>query len=649
MFYSANLEIDLSQRKIEKKETDRKLIRDFLGGKGINAKILWDRVPPEVDAFSPDNLLIVSTGLLTGTVVPGANRTTVTFKSPMTELHCYSNLGGFFGAEMKSAGYDRIIFSGRSPAPVYLWINNDRVELRDASHLWGKDTFETQRLLKKELNYDDVKILCIGPAGENRVYSASIEHASGSSASRGGAGAIMGDKRLKAVVARGSKDVNLANPVELAKLSQGILDRAGQLWASMERRGPRLIEGYARNGDYGNRGGYVSPELRYQIEHAEQITQDYLARTGDPRVACYNCAYRCHHTYPRPNGDGSLFIKCTSWGAALLCTKLFDMDLALAFYDSIEKHGLDSLAVANQIAFAIDLYQRGILTKEDTDGINLEWKNAEIALSLVEKIARREGIGDLLANGVYRAAQKIGRGAEQYAYHVKKYDQHPFKREGFAALLEAVNDKGNTISLIGPTPETFLERKNKDAFWNLEFFNYPEEFQQYVHTKPDSSGEDYEGTLRFIAYNELTYNLADSLGLCQFWTGRYAPPAINSRSLIVDLISAATGMQIDESELTRIARRVINLGRVYNLRAGLTRADDSLPERYFQIPASPGKWKPDHTLFNKWVDRWYEIKGWDKYGIPTAGTLEEVGLDYVVPELEQRGISVLRSVPVTVS
>ncbi|MDP3880049.1 MAG: aldehyde ferredoxin oxidoreductase N-terminal domain-containing protein, partial [Dehalococcoidales bacterium] len=230
MFYGwagTNLEIDLSSGNIEKKEIDRKIFSTFLGAKGTNARILWDRVPPEVDAFSPENLLIVGAGVLAGTMAPSANRATITYKSPVTDIHSYSVLGGYFAPRLKFAGYDTIILSGKSPTPVYLWIDDDRVELRDASHLWGKNTRETQKILREELEEYEIEILCIGQAGENRVYSASIEHGPGASASRGGAGAIMGDKRLKAIVVHGTRDVNVADPARLVELSQTILERTG--------------------------------------------------------------------------------------------------------------------------------------------------------------------------------------------------------------------------------------------------------------------------------------------------------------------------------------------------------------------------------------------------------------------------------------
>jgi len=229
-----NLEVDLSQGSIEKEETDSGLDETYLGGKGTNARILWDRVPPDIEPFSPDNLLIFGTGVLTGTLVPSANRAIITFKSPVTGMHSHSAMGGFWGAELKRAGYDTIIIRGKAATPVYLWVNDDKVELRDASHLWGKGTHETQRLIREELANDNVQTVCIGPAGENKVYAASIEHSIGVSASRAGVGAIMGDKNLKAIVVYGTKDVNIAKPAELVELCDQILSRTDRVREVLE-------------------------------------------------------------------------------------------------------------------------------------------------------------------------------------------------------------------------------------------------------------------------------------------------------------------------------------------------------------------------------------------------------------------------------
>lgn len=639
-----NLEIDLSRGKVEKRQSDPRLAEMYLGGKGTNAKILWDRVPPEVEPFSPGNLLIFGAGVLTGTIVPGANRICITFRSPVTNTQMYSVLGGFFGAELKHAGYDAIVISGKSPAPVYLWINDGQVEIRDASHLWGKDTRETQRLIQEELKNSKVQVACIGQAGENKVYAASIEHSTGASASRAGVGAVMGDKRLKAIAVYGTKDVNVANTSRLIELCDQIMARAAPVRTkALENLSNFLIGPFIHGGTY----GYLSadenfpPELQREIAKAAATNKDFIDKFRAREVACYNCGLRCKHVYPRPDG-GHSFIKCGSWVTPLIASRVIDWSYAIEFYNRCEKYGLDSKATGNYITFLMNLYQNGILTREDTDGIHLEYGNREIVLSLVDKIALRQGIGTLVANGIHNAASKIGRGAEEYFYHTKKLELGNYEPlfSAVAALRQAVSDKadmvglGNSlVSMYWPRP-----REEREAYIKSGFFQYPKEFEKYFLSDYDRTGADYEGLVQFLAYDHEMYAFADSMGLCMFWMGFWGYPPINSRALIADLISSVTGMDMDEARATKIARRTVNLIRAYMVREGIRRKDDSVPEMFFQRTPHPPAQTLDHDRFNKWIDRYYEIKGWNSEGIPTRETLAALDLDYVIEDLRQRGI-----------
>ncbi|MDP3879968.1 MAG: aldehyde ferredoxin oxidoreductase N-terminal domain-containing protein [Dehalococcoidales bacterium] len=642
-----DIEVNLSRGSIEKVQTDLALVEDFLGGKGKNVKILWDRVPAGVDAFSPDNLLIISAGALVGTMAPAANRTTITFKSPIIDTHCYSILGGYFAAELKFAGYDSLVFSGKSPTPVYLLIDNDRVELRDASHLWGKDTHETESILREELKDDRIEIMCVGPAGENRVYTASIQHGVGASASRGGAGAVMGDKKLKAIAVRGTKDVNVANPARLSELCQSIRDRTGPVGTHLfDRFGYSRIQRYARGVDYGYGNKPLPPELQHSLKRMGDTAQNFINRKADRRVDCYNCGLRCIHAYPLPDGDYA-YIKCSNLVQALRCTRILDLDFGVTFYYWCERYGLDAKAITSQIHLAVKLYENGILTREDT-GMHLEWENPEVALSLMKQIAHRQGIGDVLADGVYRAAQRIGRGAEDFVRHIKKLELVPSGRDGergAGALSSAIADKGDSSKLIGSTPDNLWERawegthvpnlEDKEAYLNSEYFQFPGEFKKYISIEEEPADDDYEGICQFIAYNEETFTLSDATGICNYLIGHHGSPPISGRPLIAGLISAATGLDIDEAEATRIARRIINLVKACKVRDGLSRKDDSLTDRRTQ-KASGGD-KPARSLLDRCIDRYYELRGWDNDGIPTSETLVKLGLDDVRQELEQRG------------
>ncbi len=644
MFYGwagGHLEIDLSRGKIEKRETDRKLTEAFLGGKGTNARILWDRVPPEVDAFSPDNLLVVGTGVLTGTMVPSANRTIITFKSPVMGIKYYCAMGGFFGPKLKFAGYDTVIFSGKSPTPVYLWINDDKVELRDASRLWGKDTHETQRLIKEELREDDIETMCIGTAGENRVAVASIEGSSSASASRGGGGAVMGDKKLKAIAVRGTKDINVANGARLFELCDQIFTRSAISW---ERGGKDRWLAAGVDGQRKWASGHfsgVSPDLQQNIESFAKSSADYYTGIHTRDAACFNCALRCKRVYSM-NGR-HMIGKCQYVCAGMVHSRVLDYDFSLKFYDLCQRHGLDDVSLADIIGFAIDLYQRGILTKGDTEGLELEWGKAELVYTLIEKIARREGIGDILADGVYRAARRIGRGAENYAYHTKKLEPLPLDVRGeprLALPIATIDKADRTRGLSGTFGKWEAPLEERKQYLEAGFFQYPKEFEKYFLSEPDLTGVDYEGMVQFVSYNEEILAITDVTGTCFFWTNFWPFPPFNSRHLMADLISCVTGMDIDEAELTEVAQRIIHLVRAYNVREGVSRKGDDMPDLFFEKSPKPPHRQIDRTLFNKWLDRYYELKGWDEEGIPTGETLTESGLDYVRQDLEQREVLV---------
>lgn len=643
----ANLKIDLSSGEIEREQSDPKLLEAYLAGKGTNAKILWDKVPPEVDAFSANNLLIIGVGVLTGTLVPAANRAIITFKSPVTDMHAHCGVGGFFGPELKHAGYDTITISGKSAVPTYLWIRDDHVEIRNAGHLWGKDTWETQRLLREELKEDKVQILCIGPAGENRVYMASIEGSGGVSASRGGVGAIMGDKKLKAIVVRGMKDINIAKESKLIELGEYILNRVG-----LARRDDRrdymgktarlLVKKHVWA--MGHFSGDVAPHVQRKVEDdLDRITRDFTARFKTRNVSCYNCPVGCRWMIPDPYGEHFLVTKCQALSAAMIHSQVIDCDIGLRSYSLCRKYGLDLISVLYCVAFAIGLYREGILTKEDTQGMYLEWGNAEVFLSLVKKIARREGIGDVLANGAYRAAQQISRGAEDYVCHTKKLESLPVDYCGRPdhALPQAISDKADRTRNMSATWFQLwkLPKEDREAYLRSGFFEYPKEYKKHFLADYDPTGVKYEGLCQFLAYDEETFNLADATGCCLFWLLHLPYAPITPRSLLADLTSCATGIDIDEIEATKIARRIMNLVRAYNARAGAGRKDDSIPKIFFgERSRIPPHHQLDYALFNKWLDRYYEIEGWNSDGIPTKETLDKLDLNYVREDLERRGI-----------
>ena len=624
-----SLEIDLTGGKIEKPVCDPEVNEAFLGGRGINTKLFWDRVDPAISPSSPDNLLIFSTGVLTGTSGPGANRTVVTTRSLQTNLLSCSSLGGFWGPELKHAGYDSIIFSGKSDSPVYVGIQNDSVNLFDASHLWGRDVKETQRILRKELNNNRAQILCIGPAGENRVAGASIEHSTGASASRS-VGAVMGDKKIKAIAVFGTKDLHIAHPERFRETCESILKKSEKIKKYLENWSHEVGAGIMNAGVYGNMGSEIS------IKNPGKLHSDFLNEFRNSASTCYNCTLACKYSMSLP-GNRYAFIKCQSWFVFMFATKIQDLAFNLACYHLCERYGLDSVSVARYIGFAIDLYEKGILTKTDTDGMELRFGNRDTAFTLIEKIARREGIGDLLANGLYEAARQIGKGAESYAYHNKKLELSPYALYvPHRAIRAAITDKADITRAGGGILRNALSQPQhwKDAYLQSGFFPYPEALEKYFLSEQAGSTEDYEDFLPVVSYDVDRYALCDCTGICIFWTGFFLYTPILPRDHL-NLIYGATGIALDEIEMMEIAKRLITLTRAYNVRTGLRREDDIVPERYFQKTDSMRFL--DRNKFNKMLETAYALRGWNKEGIPKTRELERLGLDYVKKALEKNG------------
>ena len=510
-------------------------------------------------------------------------------------------------------------------------------------------------MLRQELN-PNAQILCIGPAGENKVYSASIEHGLGVSASRRGGGFVMGDKNLKAIAVRGRKDINIAKPSRLYQLCRQILNRRDpwlQLWN--EHPGFELFH-HLRMGTYGNFRYTGSQEIVDKINHWRSIGEEFK-KGMVKRVSCRNCQMYCRQVYRSADGR-YCGLKCGVYAKPMIAMQIFDGAACIEFYNLCEKYGLDYQAPVNLVAFAIDLYEKGILTKGDTDGMHLEYGNLDVALSLIKKIAFREGIGDILADGMYRAARRIGKGAEDYAVTTKKLEVRNEWRfyNPRSALSGAVGDKVDTDRLYPVLPFVSnlcisgLPNVDREAYVKSEFWGHPKELEEYFLNAWEETGHDYEATCRILSYTDEECTIIDALGICHWWTGKWGvPPPITGRAMFAELMSYVTGLDMDESELTKIANRNISLIRSYNVREGLRRKDDAIPEYAFSMepPAylvelkKMGFRRLDRDLFNKQIDLWYLLKGWDREGIPTKATLEKLGLEFVYLELKRRGITAI--------
>jgi len=642
-----NLEIDLSRGNIERVETDPRLTELHLGGLGTNAKILWDRVPPETEPFSPDNLLIFSTGLLVGTPAPGCNRTIVTTYSPQTLLMGYSMMGGFWAPELKYAGYDKVIFRGKSPNLIYVWINNDKVEIRDASHLRGKGAVETAELIRQELKEPNAQVAAIGLAGENRVYMASIEQGR-SSASRLGLGAVMGDKGIKAIAVRGTKDINLARPAEFIKLCNDVLEY-------IKVRAPKLVpevmpilaglgspqemlhtdeKWHTENFMWGNarvrRKDFWNKEIEEKWKEALETVRTRL-------ISCYNCPMKCGAIISVP-GISTYMMKCFSKLTYTMAAFVEDLDFGFKIAQRATEYGVDGFSTPQAMAFGFELKEAGILTDADFAGCPAD--NEGRFYWLLDRIVRREGIGDVLANGTYWAAQQIGKGAEAYAHNnIKKHEQLPLKLgmlNPIYFLMYSTGEKMNITQIEGNFPQApFSTMELKEEFVK-DWVQAPnDKFKKYVldwEMRGERSMPFYppvEACCEIVDWQEKMHHIDDALGLCAGLSSFPLKPPYHIHNLPT-FISSATGIDMDEAGLTQAFNRNRNLVRAVNVRRGLRRADEKPPEDHWK--------KRFPELEEKLLDAYYKFKGWNKDGIPTKESLQELDLGYVAEDLEQRGI-----------
>ena len=628
-----SLEVDLTNGRIEKRVRSAEFEASFLGGKGANAKLFWDRVPPDTPSFSPENLLIFGSGMLTGTFAPAANRAAVTTISPVTHLLTYASIGGFWAAELRYAGYDDIVISGKSPHPVYLWIQNDHVEIRDAHGLWGKDTLETRRLLRKAVHNDRAQVLCIGPAGENKVNMASIEHDYGASASRSGVGAVMGDKKLKAIVVQGTGDIHLARPADFHAACLRILQRIGKLREFVDDYSHQRIATHISGGASGNMGKAI------QWPEAADIHKEVLKSHRIAMPSCSNCPVNCKSAIQLAGG-GQAYVKCLSWVVFALCCKKTDFLFNVECYHLCEKYGLDSISTSKTLAFAMDLYEKGILTASDTGGVPLEFGNADTALFLIDAIARREGIGTVLADGICEAARQIGRGAEAYTFDVKKLETPPYGLFApFSACKLAINDRADGLKQTNAFIQRMMSasREAKEAFIKSGFFPYPKEFEPYVWDPVDHTGSDFERQSHFLAYDGDKTTLADCTGICTYWVGHWLHSPIHMADM-AELVSSSTGTEMDENGAVTVTRRVAHVIRAYHVIQGLRRKDDTVPDKYFRDTPAPPRQTLDRKRFDRTVREYYALRGWNDEGIPTGATLDAAGLTSIRQELERRGL-----------
>jgi aldehyde:ferredoxin oxidoreductase len=617
------LYVDLTEGRIESREMDAALAEGYLGGNGVGARLLWDHVGPEVNPLSSENLLIVAAGPLSGTGLPTSGRVEIIAKSPLTGIYGDSNAGGFFGPELKFAGWDYLVMVGRAPQPVYLHIEDTQVTLCDARHLWGLTTSETETALHNSLGDDKVRTATIGPAGEKRVRFAGIQLTSQRSAARCGLGSVMGSKNLKAIAVRGRQPVPLADRERFRQIARDFRQRlrANPVYPAVHAHGtPGIVSLMNALGRF--------PTKNFQMgsfDQVERITAEALeARAFVRHMACHSCVVACDKLYEIPDGPyaGAAlhsveYETLNAFGANILNA---DLDSILHANQRCDDLGLDTISAGRAISFAMELWERGILTAAETGGLALEWGDMEIALQLVEMMAHRQGFGDLLADGVRRAAEVIGRGAEAYAMHVKG--------------LEIAAQDGRAQKSMGLAHVT--SNRGADhlkAFPTIDETGCPEEAcrrygEQYLPEMADPLATRHKPLL--VRDGEDLGAVVDSIGLCK--SGGTHVMAEIYWADIAAALEAATGMEMSVERLKHIGERIYNLQRCYNARLGITRADDQLPRRFSEEPSPSGNARGQVIDLAPMLDEYYQLRGWDcETGWPTLETLRRLGLEEASP------------------
>lgn len=643
-----NLEIDLSTGNIEKVETDPSWTELYLGGLGTNARILWERVPPEVEAFSPENLLIFSAGLLVGTPAPGANRTIISSISPQNSLMAYSIMGGYWAPQLKYAGYDKIVIRGRSPEWVYLWIKDDKVEIRDASHLRARSTYETAEIIRQELNEPAAEVISIGLAGENRVFFASIETHRGS-ASRLGLGAVMGDKRLKAIAVKGSKDLNIARPATFMEICNQVLEYIQYRLNNPIPGVPPILayigspQEMALHDEEWHLDSFAWGHARYRRKgfwnkEVESKWAQTMENVKQRLISCYNCPVRCAGIIQVP-GFPTYILKCFTKLTYVMAAEADDLDFGFRILARAQHYGVDGFTAPQVLAFACELYDNGILTDQDMPGFPKDKK--ERFFWLLDRIVRREGIGDVLADGVYWAARKIGRGAEAFDHNtIKKHEQVPIKLgmlNPIYYIMWSTGEKANITQIEGQIPQQPMPKEAREDFvkdWIQVPKGKEEKFKRFIlewgeEGKVFPFWPPIDLVCELVEWQETMHYIDDCCGICAGLSSFPIKPPYHIHNL-APLISAGTGLEIDEDGLWERAIRVRNLVRAVNVLRGLRRKDERPPEDHWK------KRFPEYE--QRLLDEYYKYRGWNQEGIPTKETLLRLNLDYAYEEFLRRGI-----------
>jgi aldehyde:ferredoxin oxidoreductase len=630
--------IDLSEGKIESKPIPLDIRKKFLGGRGLDAYLLFNHAPKGCDPLGPDNPLLISGGILTATCASATARTHIMAKSPLTGLLGSANMGGFFAPELAWAGYHHLVITGKAKKPVYLWIHNGTIEIRDASHLWGKTTTETQWAIREEMGDDEIKSAVIGQAGENLVRYANVMTGIKNAAGRTGMGCVMGSKNLKAVAVRGTMDIKIAHPIEALDYNKRFIDQitSAKVNKTQGTLGTPFIWGATNSW-----GGVRTRNFQYnQLENADDIEPERIdeiaTETMGPyhMTGCFGCQIHCRAQYKVPSGpyagkydEGPEYTSQGAFGAEPDCKKA---ETVLTGNHLVNQYGVDNLEIGSIISWAMELFELGIITTKETDGLDLQFGNDEALLEMVHRICQRKGwLGDTLADGGIPASQKIGKNSFDYLIQVKGMSNLHSDERGTPALALNVATASRGSDHLRSRPA-------------IDLYHLPEKVLRKIYSSPipydgplSSEHTEYIGKPWQVFWQQNCYMAVDCLGICKYHTVFLGATLPNFEDW-PKVIYYNTGLEFTPEEIWEIAERCNNMERLFNLREGLEREDlvkgDTLNHRYFDEPLRRGApdiigMTIDRKKFKKMVDEFYEHNGWDKKGVPTPETLRRLGLD----------------------
>jgi aldehyde:ferredoxin oxidoreductase len=630
--------IDLSTREIKVRPIPLDVRRKFLGGRGLDAYLLYNHTEKGCDPLGPKNTIMVSGGFLSATLASATARTHVMAKSPLGGLLGSCNMGGFFAPELAWAGFHHLVIKGKAEKPVYLWINNGKIEIRDAQHLWGKTTTEAQWAIREELGDEDIKSLVIGPAGENLVRFANVMTGIKNSGGRTGMGAVMGSKNLKAIAARGTMDIKIAHPKEALEYNKRFIEQitSAKVNQTQGTLGTPFIWGATNSwGGVRCRNFQYNQEL-YCDEIEPEALDEVCAETMGPyhMAGCFGCQVHCRAKYKIPTGPYAGIYdegpEYTSQGAFCGEPDCRSIETLLVGNHLVNQFGMDNLETGSIISWAMELYELGILTDKETDGLDLRFGNDEALLEMVKRICFRKGwLGDTLAEGGVIASEKIGKNSFDYLIQVKGMSNlHSDERATPALALNiATSSRGSDHLRSRPA---------------IDLYHLPQEVMRKIYSNPvsydgplSSEHTEYVGKPWQVFWHENCYMAVDCLGICKYHTVFLGATLPNFEDW-TKVIYYNTGMEFTAREIWDIAERCNMIERLFNLREGLTREDlkkgDMLNHRYFDEPCRRGA--PDvvgrvidREKFKKMVDEFYEYKGLDKNGVPKPETLKRLVLE----------------------